>query len=201
MDTGGDEDCGHWGGGVVMGGVIWGVGSLGGGVTTMKRWDEDWSLGGGSLEGVGWWSLEGVVVMGGVFTGGGGVVVTGGAHNEDRDENAKNEEEEDHSEDRGWVHGHCALSLNLPLPGPWSYLCSVPELTFAWALILPLPALFPWSYLCQCSVHDLTFACAPFMILPLPVLCPWSYLCLCSIHGLTFASVMPMILPLPVLCP
>ena len=31
MDTGGDEDCGHWGGGVVMGGgVIWGVGSLGG---------------------------------------------------------------------------------------------------------------------------------------------------------------------------
>ena len=79
MDTGGDEDCGHWGGG----GLSWGGGSfggwghwggvIGGGVTTMKRCDEDWSLGGGSLEGVGWWSLEGVVVMGGggVFTEGG----------------------------------------------------------------------------------------------------------------------------------
>ncbi len=55
------EGGGHLGGGVI-----------GGGVTTMKRCDEDWSLGGGSLEGVGWWSLEGVVVMGGgVFTGGG----------------------------------------------------------------------------------------------------------------------------------
>ena len=82
---------GHLGGGVIGGG----------GVTTMKRCDEDWSLGGGSLEGVGWWSLEGVVVMGGGVCSRGGVVVTGGAHNEDRGENAKNEEEEDHSEDRG----------------------------------------------------------------------------------------------------
>ena len=55
---------GSWGGGSFGGGV----GPLGG-VTTMKRCDEDWSLGGGSLEGVGWWSLEGVVVVGG---GGGG---------------------------------------------------------------------------------------------------------------------------------
>ena len=66
----------------------------------MKRCDEDWSLGGGSLEGVGWWSLEGVVVMGGGCSRGGGGGHWG-AHNADRGENAKNEEEEDHSEDRG----------------------------------------------------------------------------------------------------